>query len=226
MREDAGLAEVLGCELPSLEAARKFLYQFYEGERIAQAQTELPVGQVSYIPSESGPLRALAQVNQELVQAIGRRCADQKIATPNLDAKVIESAKQEAKPPDERRKGYQPLMALWAEMDWALAGEFRDGNVGAHVVPLAVEQRVFAALPEPMEEFYFRGYAACWGRKLVHCLRDERRPDGPPGRIPFAVSVRMTARLMKHILRLPTSLWKPYREDGETASGCADLLNS
>jgi hypothetical protein len=66
LREDAGLAEMLGHELPSPEAARKFLYQFHGEERLAQAQQELPVGRVSYIPTESEPLRALAQVNQEL----------------------------------------------------------------------------------------------------------------------------------------------------------------
>lgn len=35
----------------------------------------------------------------------------------------------------------------------------------------------------------------------------------------------MTANLKKHILRLPETLWKPYREDSEAASECADLLN-
>lgn len=91
LREDAGLAEMLGHELPSPEAARKSLYAFHDPECLEQAQAELPVGQVSYIPRESEPSRALAQVNQDLVQAIGRRCAEQKIATVNLDATVIES---------------------------------------------------------------------------------------------------------------------------------------
>jgi len=59
----------------------------------------------------------------------------------------------------------------------------------------------------------------------VNWLRDEQRPDGPPGRITFAISMRMTQKLKKHILRLPDSLWKPYREDGEAMSECADLMN-
>lgn len=225
LREDAGLAEMLGHELPSPGAARKFLYAFHEEGRIERAQAELPVGQVSYIPSESEPLRALAQVNQDLVQAIGRRCADQKIATVDLDATVIESFKREAKPTYEGGKGYQPLLALWAEMDLALADEFRDGNVPAHVEPLRTAQRAFAALPGSVREFYFRGDSACWDRQLVNWLRDERRPDGPQGRITFGISVRMTPNLKKHILGLPEVLWKPYREDSEAASECADLLN-
>jgi len=225
LREDAGLAEMLGHGLPSPEAARKFLYAFHEEERIAQAQAELPVGQVSYIPSESEPLRALAQVNQELVQEIGRRCAEQKIATVDLDATVIESFKREAKPTYEGGKGYQPLLALWAEMDLALADEFRDGNVPAQAAPLPTVQRAFAALPASVREFYFRGDAGCWERELVNWLRDERREGGPQGLITFGISVRMTPNLKKHILRLPENLWKLYREDCEAVSECADLLN-
>lgn len=225
LREDQGLKEMLGHELPSPEAARKFLYAFHDEERIEQAQRELAVGQVSYIPSESEPLRALAQVNQELVQAIGRRCAEQKIATVDLDATVIESFKREAKPTYEGGKGYQPLLALWAEVDLVLADEFRDGNVPAHVDPLSTTRRAFAALPGSVEEYYFRGDSACWDRALLSWLRDEQRREGPPGRIRFGISVRMTANLKKHIVRLPDHLWKPYREDAEAESECADLLN-
>lgn len=170
-------------------------------------------------------MRALAQVNQDLVQAIGRRYAEQKIATVDLDATVIESFRREAKPTYEGGKGYQPLLALWAEMDLTLADEFRDGNVPAHVDPLPTAKRAFAALPGSVRELYFRGDSACWERELVKWLRDERREDGPQGLITFGISVRMTANLKKHILRLPDRLWKPYRENSEAVSECADLLN-
>lgn len=66
LREDAGLKEMLGHEVPSPEAARKFLYQFHDEEEMEKAQTELPVGQVSYIPAENQALRGLAGVNGEL----------------------------------------------------------------------------------------------------------------------------------------------------------------
>jgi|GEM_PF-6017865 hypothetical protein len=49
---------------------------------------------MSYIPSESEPLRALTQVSRELVLEIGRRNGDQKIATVDLHATVIESFKR------------------------------------------------------------------------------------------------------------------------------------
>lgn len=225
LREDDGLREILGHEVPSPEAARKFLYQFHDEEKLHQGQRELAAGQVSYIPEESAPLRSLAQVNQELVQEIGRRCADQKIATIDLDATVIESWKKEAQATYQGGKGYQPVLGLWAEMDLAVADEFRDGNVPAHFSLLPVTQRAFAALPETVKEFYFRGDSACWERELLNWLRDEEGREGPRGRITFGISVRMTANLKKHILRLPDSVWKPYREDSETESECADVLN-
>src|SRR5437763_1368212 len=56
LREDGGLKEMLGHEVPSAEAARKFLYQFHEEKKIEQAQQELARGQVSYIPGENEAL--------------------------------------------------------------------------------------------------------------------------------------------------------------------------
>lgn len=225
LREDAGLSEILGHQVPSPEAARKFLYQFHDEKTLEQAQRELPAGQVSYIPEESARLRALAQVNRDFIQNIGQRCMDQRIATVDLDSTVIESWKREAQKTYQGGSGYQPMLALWAEMDLCLADEFRDGNVPATKAPLPVTKRAFQALPETVREFYFRGDSGCWERGLVNWLRDEERSEGPKGRITFGISVRMTPRLKEHILRISEPLWKPYREDAETISECVDVLN-
>lgn len=225
LREDAGLKQMLGHEMPSPEAARKFLYQFHDAEKVTQAQRELPAGQVSYIPEESIALRGLAQVNQDLVQRIGQRCPEQKIATIDLDATVIESWKREAQATYQGGKGYQPMLALWAEMDLAVADEFRDGNVPAHSELVDITQRAFQALPDTVNEYMFRGDSACWERNLLNWLRDEQRSEGPSGKITFAISVRMTRPLKEHIQRIGETLWKPYREDSGTEAECADVLN-
>lgn len=225
LREDEGLGQMLGHEIPSCEAARKFLYQFHDETKLEQAQKELPVGQVSYIAEESGPLRALAQVNQEMVQEVGRRCAEQKIATVDLDSTIIESYKREAQPTYQGGSGYQPMLALWAEMNLVLADEFRDGNVPAQKEPLRVARRAFAALPATVQEYYFRGDSACWEKELLNWLRNEQRDGGPQGPITFGISVRMTPNLKKHIVRLPEPQWKSYREDAEVIRECADVLN-
>ena len=113
LRADAGLSELLGHAIPSAEAARKFLYQFHDGEKIEQAQQGLAAERVSYIPEESPALQGLAQVNQDVVRELGRRCTQQKIATLDVDATVIESWKREAKLTYEGGTGYQPVLALW-----------------------------------------------------------------------------------------------------------------
>jgi hypothetical protein len=185
LQEDAGLEEMLGHAVPGAEAARKFLYQFHDEGKIEQAQRELAVDQVSYIPEESVPLRGLAQVNQDVIRELGRRCAEEKIATVDLDATIIESWKQEAKATYEGSRGYQPQLALWAEMNIVLADEFRDGNVPAQQAPLAVAQRAYQALPKTVREFYFRGYSAAQrettrGAGGIHRLCGERPHESDP----------------------------------------------
>ena len=120
LREDPGLAEMLGHEAPSPEAARKFLYQFHDEEAICQAQQQLPLGRVSAIAAENKSLRGLADVNQELVRELGRR-GGQKIATADLDATIIESSKREAQPTCQGSRGYQPMLVLWGRNStWSL----------------------------------------------------------------------------------------------------------
>src|SRR5437868_5870978 len=98
LKQDGALAELIGHAIPSPEAARKFLYQFHCEEKIQEAQQRLGLEGASLVPEESAPLRGLAQVNEDVIKELGRRCPDQKIATIDLDATVIESWKREAQP--------------------------------------------------------------------------------------------------------------------------------
>ena len=199
LREDGGLAGMLGHEIPSPEAAREFLYHFHDEEKIAEAKQQLPLGQVAYIPGENGALQGLGQVNRDLIAELGRRCPDQKIATVDQDATIIESHKREALCTYEGERGYQPMLAVWAETDLVLADEFRDGNVTAMQGPLAVAKAAFAALPSTVKEFYYRGDSACHEHKLIGWLRNERREDGPQGLIGFAISARMTKPMQQAV---------------------------
>ena len=98
LREDAGLAEMLGHELPSPAAALQFLYAFHQEAKIAEAQQRRLPGEIAYIPEETPPLEGLGRVNRDLVQRCGERCPEQRIATVDQDATIIESRKREAKP--------------------------------------------------------------------------------------------------------------------------------
>lgn len=224
LRQD-GLKYLIGHELPSPEAARKFLYQFHDEDLLVQARHRREPEQTSYVPEENAALRGLGQVNVDLVRELARRGEPQRIATIDLDSTVIESWKRQAQPTYQGGRGYQPLLAVWAERNLIVSDQFRDGNVPAQQEPLEAARRAFQCLPEDVAEFYFRGDAACYEKHLLTWLRNEHRADGPRGPIRFAVSARMHAALKQPILRLPETLWKPYREDAETLAECADVLN-
>ena len=171
--------------------------------------------QIAYIPEETPALEGLGRVNRDLVQRFGERTPDQRIATVDQDATIIESHKQQALTTYEGVRGYQPMLAAWAESGLVLADEFRDGNVPAHMKPLEVAQRAFAALPGTVGEYYYRGDAACHESGLVNWLRDEQRSGGPRGRIGFAISAREA---------LPEAAWETYGESHPAKiRECADV---
>ena len=224
LREDAGLGEMLGHNIPSPDAARRFLYQFHEEDKIEAARQGRAQGQIAYIPEEDAALAGLGRVNHELVKELGRRCPDQRIATVDQDATIIESSNREALRTYEGERGYQPMLAVWAEMNVVLADEFRDGNVPAMMEPLNVAKRSFAALPETVTTYYFRGDSACHECNLVNWLRDENRVDGPRGPIGFAISARMNPALHEAIEKLDESAWEPYgKPHPELIRECAEV---
>ena len=208
IRADAGLAELIGHGIPSAEAARKFLYEFHDEAKIAAAQARREGGQAAVIPEEGQALRGLGEVNRSIIAEIGERCRNQKIATVDMDATIIESQKREAFKTYEGERGYQPMLAVWAETDLILADEFRDGNVVAMYAPLQFAKKAFRGVPETVNEYYFRGDSACYERDLMQWLNDPERPDGPQGFIGFAISARMHSQLRRAVEQLAETEWK------------------
>ncbi|MHB1839800.1 MAG: IS1380 family transposase [Acidobacteriaceae bacterium] len=224
LRDDAGLKEMLGHEVPSPEAARQFLNRFHSEEKLEQARDGRKPEQIAFIPEEADALAGLGEVNRELVRELGRRCPDQRIATVDQDATIIESHKQQALRTYEGERGYQPMLAVWAEMDAVLADEFRDGNVPAMMAPLAVAKRAFAALPETVTSYYYRGDSASHEKELLTWLRDENRADGPQGKIGFAISARMSEALHRAIVQVPEASWNLYgNADSKEIRECAEV---
>jgi len=224
LREDPGLSEMLGHGIPSPEAARKFLYQFHDEAKIAAAKGRRSGDEKAYIPEESEPLVGLGLVNRALVQELGRRCPEQRIATVDQDATIIGSRKQLALRTYEGERGYQPMLAVWAELNVVLADEFRDGNVPAMMAPLVVAKQAFGALPETVTTYYYRGDSACHESDLINWLRDENRAEGPRGRIGFAISARMSEALHKAIGKVPEEAWEAYgKPHAEEIRECAEV---
>ena len=223
LRADPGLAELVGHGMPSPEAARNFLYAFHEDVKIEEAQLRLKGDEIAYIPDETIALQGLGAVNRTAIAEVGRRCPDQKIATVDQDATIIESRKQEAKATYEGERGYQPMLAVWAETGLILSDEFRDGNVPAMMSPLTGAKAAFRALPKTVETFYYRGDSASHEHELMDWLRNPEREGGPQGFIGLAISARMSADLAKAINEVKEDHWQMLKEESGAIRSCAEV---
>jgi Transposase DDE domain group 1 len=215
LHADPGLAAMLGHDIPSPEAMRTFLKRFHDDQAVETAKAARKPGQIAFIPEETAPLQGLSRVNDDLLQEMGRRAPNQRIATVDQDATLQYSRKKQAQPTYDGERGYQPMIAIWAEMDLVLSDEFRDGNVPAGMDPLTVAKRAFQALPKTVTEYYYRADSASYEHNLLGWLQDEQRPDGPQGRIGFAISADMTKELRAALQSLPESAWTGYQAPGE-----------
>ncbi len=114
---------------------------------------ELPLlgGGASAVREKSRGLRGLGEASAAVVADLQRR-APRATATIDLDATVLGSTKRAAKFAYDGQRGYQPVVALWAEQDVILADEFRDGNVSASSGNKRVIERALTTLPEGVDQ--------------------------------------------------------------------------
>jgi hypothetical protein len=215
LQGDQCLERGLGYELPSVTAVREFLERFHD----PQLEKLRPQRQVqkSFVFPSSGPVRGLQEVQSGLVRRIARLYEQQgqaqRMATVDQDATIIESHKAAAYSHYEEGRGYQPMVAVWAEADLVLADEFRDGNVPARQAPLTCAKLAFAALPETVTQRYFRGDSACHENELLDWLKDPEREKEPGGRIGFAVSAFMSEPLGKALRQVAEGHWKTFGQE-------------
>ena len=219
LRKDRAVTKMLGYAAPSQRCVADFLESFHDPDKVAQAREEAQRQQrLSFIPEETAALSGLREVARGLVRAIARVVAASPKqpptrATVDQDATIIESHKREAQWTYEGTRGYQPMVAMWAETELILAEEFRDGNVPALSSPLTCAKAAFAALPDTVTEYYFRGDSACHESGLVNWLRNADREDGPKGLIGFALSARMSEDLGKALKAVAETQWKTFGTD-------------
>jgi hypothetical protein len=202
LRQDEGLKK-LGLRVPSPEAVRCFLNAFHDEELL---QGRLP--HQAFIPEETQWLKRLAAVQRDLIKKATWEEQPWK-ATIDLDATVIESHKQQAYWTYLQEKGYQPVIAYWAEQDMILADQFRDGNVPAGMDLLSVLQETISALPPTVRLVRVRSDSAAYVHEVLDWCRKEI-PGRP--RIEFAISADMTEELRAAIQALPEKAWNPLRK--------------
>jgi hypothetical protein len=214
---DECLERGLGFALPKTGAVRAFLNRFHD-EQIELARPPREV-QKSFIMPSSKPVEALQSVLAGGVRRTAKLYAEQgqalRTATVDQDATIIESHKESCLAHYEGGRGYQPMVAVWAEADLVLADEFRDGNVPAQQEPLACAKLAFAALPDTIEQRHFRGDSACHENDLLGWLKHPDRAQEPGGRIGFAVSARMSEELAKALARVKAADWKTFDTEAD-----------
>ena len=214
---DDCLQRGLGFALPKTGAVRAFLNRFHDPA--SELARPLRAVQKSFIMPSSQPVQGLQSVLAGGVRRTAKLYAEQgqalRLATVDQDATIIESHKEKALAHYEGGRGYQPMVAVWAEADLVLADEFRDGNVPAQQAPLTCAQRAFAALPDTLQQRYFRGDSACHENELLGWLKHPDREQEPGGRIGFAVSARMSAELAKAVAKVRDAEWKTFDTEAD-----------
>jgi hypothetical protein len=226
IKGDECLERGLGYELPSVTATREFLERFHDS-KLEKLRPERET-QKSFIFPSSDPVAALQEVQSGLVRRIAKlyekHGQPQRIATVDQDATIIESHKKAAYYHYDDGRGYQPMVAVWAEPDLVLADEFRDGNVSAKQDPLSCAKLAFAALPETIQKRYFRGDSACHENGLLDWLKAPEREREPGGRIIFAVSAVLSKELAQALRAVKESDWKTFdTEDDGTLRQWAEV---
>ena len=193
LAEDKGLEKLLGTPFPSPDTLLDFLGQFHD----PKCWEDRPADKKAWVAPESDGLRALEAVNRAVVERGAERSVTQ--ATIDHDGTIIEAHKRQATLAYEGTRGFQPLVAVWAEQQLIVADEFRDGNVAGGEDPLSSVERAFANLPPWVGERRFRADSAAYYTPLLKYLVREK--------IGFAISADMTRELRARCSTVADQRW-------------------
>lgn len=209
LREDKALAALLGHEIPAPNTVRDFMESFHE-EYLPLLQS----GPKAVVPSEPAPLQGLEKVNRRL-SAWAQETAPEKTATLDIDASIYVCGKESATMTHEGERGYQPVVAVWAEKDLVVADEFRTGNVPAHSGNIRIVEKAFAALPANVETVYVRSDSALYEHDVLRFL-DGRKAG-------YGISAVMTPALRAAVESLDEAEWKTINEETDAVRQWAEV---
>jgi hypothetical protein len=207
LRDDEGLAGILGYRPPAPETARQWLDRFHD--------EALMVGQPlqgSFIPPESKSLVGLNEINRRTIRAYVENLKPGREVTLDVDAQLIETNKAKARYCYDGYKAYQPIQVSWAETMLVLADEFRDGNVPAGKDTKRVVDEAFGMLPCGEWQVKVRSDSAAYEQDVLDHW-DEQHWG-------FAVSADMSLQLRQEIEHLPDDAWQEWKVDkGKATKG-------
>ena len=202
LRQDQGLAVLIGYQLPAPSTARGFLELCHDEQALAKRPL-----QGSFIPSESPRLAGLREPVRQSVRAYVAAVKPSREVTLDVDAHLVESSKREARPTYEGFRGYQPLLVTWAQTGLILADQFRDGNVPAGTGIGELVDEAFEALPRHPEGWIVRvrSDSAAYDQQVL----DHWNERGWK----FAVSADMSPQLRQAINALRLEEWHEWQTD-------------
>jgi hypothetical protein len=210
LREDEALATMLGHDIPAPQTARDFLESFHE--------EELPLwfaGEKAQVREESRGVATLGAINRAVLEYLNER-SPETTATLDVDATVIASTKRSAKMTYEGTKGYQPVVAVWAEQDAVVYDEFRDGNVPAGAGNRHVVERSLANLPPGVEKVLLRADSALYDDEVMDYL-DEKG-------VGYVISADMSPELRRAVLALSEDAWALAAEEVDAVRQWAEVV--
>ena len=199
LRADTALATLLGYELPAAITIRDFVEAFHVEE-----PPLLRAGEKTAVPEESAPVTGLGVATQRILAAV-QHPVPQRTATLDVEATILEAHKHTAAVTYEGTRGYQPVVAVWAEPDLILHDEFRDGNIPAGCGNVRILARAVAALPPGITQRFVRGDSALSEQAVLAWCEEPGREIG------YAISADMSPPLHAEILRLPETAWQLER---------------
>ncbi len=203
LREDEGLAILLGYKPPAPETARQWLDRFHQEELMRERPA-----QGSFLPTESEGLEGLREVNTRVIRAYVEAKKPAVEVTLDVDAHLVETRKGNAQYCYEGYKAYQPMVVCWAETGLVLREEFREGNVPASKDIRRVVDEAYETLPVGEWKVRVRLDSAAYEPEGILDHWQERGWE-------FAVSADMSVQLRAAIESLPEGVWHKWKTEAK-----------
>jgi hypothetical protein len=200
LRDDEGLAAVLGYRAPAPETARQWLGGFHDETLMADKPS-----QGSFIPSESSGLAGLREMNKRIVWNYTNNLNPGVDVTLDVDTQLVETYKSDAKMCYEGYKAFQAMKVVWAETMLILNDEFRDGNVSpSRDIKRMIDESV-NMLPPGEWHIKIRSDSAAYNR--------ENLDEWNKNKWEFAVSADIFPPLRREIEQIPDNAWVLWKTE-------------
>jgi hypothetical protein len=200
LRDDTGLAGIVGYTLPAPETARQWLDSFHAETLMLNKPL-----QGSFIPPESKPLIGLKEVDRQTIWAYVNNVKPGLEVTLDVDTQLVETNKYAAKYCYDGYKAFQAMKVSWAETLLVLNDEFRAGNVSPRKDIKRVVDEAFEKLPPREWKVKVRSDSAAYDQNVLDHW-EGRQWD-------FAVSAEMHQELKQEIAQLPDKAWHLWKTE-------------